>query len=204
MARPLTRVARATRALPRAVGQRRRAGQQRLGRRGVAHDERQAAAGQRPAPRRPPAGRLLPDRPALPDRRRLLSLRRDGVQLGRLPRHRDRPQQHIAWGMTNLPADTTDLYLEKVTGKDYLYDDRELPLEERDERIRIDGGDSKLITVRSTRHGPLRLRRLPRAVQRRVPTHRRRRGDPTGATATRSRSTGPRRPRAPLRTPCWR
>ena len=43
----------------------------------------------------------------------------------------------IAWGMTNLPADTTDLYLEKITGKDYLYDDRELPLEERDERIRI-------------------------------------------------------------------
>ena len=61
----------------------------------------------------------------------------------------------IAWGMTNLQADTTDLYLEKVTGKDYLYDDRQLPLEERDERIRIAGGDSKLITVRSTRHGPL-------------------------------------------------
>ena len=61
----------------------------------------------------------------------------------------------IAWGMTNLRADTTDLYLEKVTGKDYLYDARRLPMEERDERIRIAGGDSKLITVRSTRHGPL-------------------------------------------------
>ena len=61
----------------------------------------------------------------------------------------------IAWGMTNLHADTTDLYLEKVTGKDYLYDARRLPMEERDERIRIAGGDSKLITVRSTRHGPL-------------------------------------------------
>ena len=28
----------------------------------------------------------------------------------------------IAWGMTNLGADVTDLYLEKVAGDDYLYD----------------------------------------------------------------------------------
>ncbi len=61
----------------------------------------------------------------------------------------------IAWGMTNLRADTVDLYLEKVSGKDYLYDDHQIPLQERDERIRIAGGVSKLITVRSTRHGPL-------------------------------------------------
>ena len=30
--------------------------------------------------------------------------------------------QDIAWGMTNLGADVTDLYLEKVTGDGYLYD----------------------------------------------------------------------------------
>jgi penicillin amidase len=61
----------------------------------------------------------------------------------------------IAWGMTNLKADVTDLYLEKVTGKTYLYDGQQLPLAEHDEVIRIAGQSSKLITVRSTRHGPL-------------------------------------------------
>jgi penicillin amidase len=61
----------------------------------------------------------------------------------------------IAWGMTNLDPDVTDLYLEKVTGKTYLYDGRQVPLAERDEVIRIAGQSSRLITVRSTRHGPL-------------------------------------------------
>ena len=61
----------------------------------------------------------------------------------------------IAWGMTNLDPDVSDLYLEKVTGKTYLYGGRQLPLAERDEVIRIAGSSSKLITVRSTRHGPV-------------------------------------------------
>jgi penicillin amidase len=61
----------------------------------------------------------------------------------------------IAWGMTNLDPDVTDLFLEKVTGKTYLYDGTQQPLEERDEVIRIAGGGSRVITVRSTRHGPL-------------------------------------------------
>ncbi len=61
----------------------------------------------------------------------------------------------IAWGMTNLEPDVTDLYLEKVTGKTYLYGGQQVPLTERDEVIRVAGRPSKLITVRSTRHGPL-------------------------------------------------
>ena len=61
----------------------------------------------------------------------------------------------IAWGMTNLDPDVTDLYLEKVTGKTYLYGGKQVPLTERDEVIRIAGESSRLITVRSTRHGPL-------------------------------------------------
>ncbi len=63
--------------------------------------------------------------------------------------------QEIAWGLTNLDPDVTDLYLEKVTGQTYLYDGQQVPLTRRDEVIRIAGGASKLITVRSTRHGPL-------------------------------------------------
>ena len=61
----------------------------------------------------------------------------------------------IAWGMTNLDPDVTDLFLEKVTGTTSLYDGRQEPLSRRDEVIRIAGGGSKVITVRSTRHGPL-------------------------------------------------
>ena len=61
----------------------------------------------------------------------------------------------IAWGMTNLDPDVTDLFLEKVSGKTYLRDGRQVPLVERDEVIRIAGGGSRLITVRSTAHGPL-------------------------------------------------
>jgi penicillin amidase len=61
----------------------------------------------------------------------------------------------IAWGMTNLDPDVTDLYLEKVSGKTYLYDGEQVPLTERDEVIRIAGRSSRLMTVRSTRHGPL-------------------------------------------------
>jgi penicillin amidase len=63
--------------------------------------------------------------------------------------------QDVAWGMSNLDPDVTDLYLEKITGKTYLYDGRQVPLTQRDEVIRIAGRPSKLITVRSTRHGPL-------------------------------------------------
>ena len=61
----------------------------------------------------------------------------------------------IAWGMTNLDPDVTDLYLEKVSGKSYVQDGKQLQLAERDEVIRIAGRSSRLITVRSTKHGPL-------------------------------------------------
>jgi penicillin amidase len=61
----------------------------------------------------------------------------------------------IAWGMTNLDPDVSDLFLEKVTGKTYLYGGKQVPLTERDEVIRVAGRSSKLITVRSTGHGPL-------------------------------------------------
>jgi penicillin amidase len=63
--------------------------------------------------------------------------------------------RHIAWGMSNLDPDVSDLYLEKVNGKTYLYDGKQVALTERDEVIRVAGGGSKLFTVRSTRHGPL-------------------------------------------------
>ena len=61
----------------------------------------------------------------------------------------------IAWGMTNLDPDVTDLFLEKVSGKTYLRDGRQVPLVERDEVIGSPAAGPGLITVRSTAHGPL-------------------------------------------------
>ncbi|MEU6984702.1 penicillin acylase family protein [Streptomyces sp. NPDC046324] len=61
----------------------------------------------------------------------------------------------IAWGFTNLGADVTDLYLEKVGDDGYVVDGRTKPFTTREETIKIAGGGSRKITVRSTEHGPL-------------------------------------------------
>lgn len=63
--------------------------------------------------------------------------------------------QDIAWGFTNLGADVTDLYLEKVEGESYQYGDEEKKFTTRQETIKVAGGASKKITVRSTVHGPV-------------------------------------------------
>ncbi|MFI1397477.1 penicillin acylase family protein [Streptomyces sp. NPDC020681] len=63
--------------------------------------------------------------------------------------------QNIAWGFTNLGADVTDLYLEKLSGDSYQVGNGQKELVTRREVIRVAGGASKTITVRSTGHGPL-------------------------------------------------
>ncbi|MER5641815.1 penicillin acylase family protein [Kitasatospora sp. NPDC002227] len=64
--------------------------------------------------------------------------------------------QNISWGFTNLGADVTDLYLEKVTSPDtYLVDGQDRKFETRKETIKVAGGDDRTITVRTTNHGPL-------------------------------------------------
>ncbi|MER7637701.1 penicillin acylase family protein [Streptomyces sp. NPDC126522] len=63
--------------------------------------------------------------------------------------------QNIAWGMTNSGVDTTDLYLEKLSGDGYLYDGRTKPFTSRTETIKVAGGASKKIVVRETNNGPL-------------------------------------------------
>ncbi|ROR42493.1 penicillin acylase family protein [Kitasatospora cineracea] len=60
----------------------------------------------------------------------------------------------VAWGFTNLGADVTDLYLEKVTGPDtYLYDGKDTKFAVRKETIKVAGGDDRTITVRTTQDG---------------------------------------------------
>ncbi|MEU8917118.1 penicillin acylase family protein [Streptomyces nigrescens] len=63
--------------------------------------------------------------------------------------------QDISWGMTNLGADVTDLYLEKVNADGYFYDNKQRPFITRKETIKVAGGESHEITVRSTKNGPL-------------------------------------------------
>ncbi|MFF0388970.1 penicillin acylase family protein [Kitasatospora sp. NPDC004615] len=60
----------------------------------------------------------------------------------------------IAWGFTNLGADVTDLYLEKVTGPDtYLLDGKDVKFTVRKETIKVAGGSDRTITVRTTQDG---------------------------------------------------
>ncbi|MGA5068026.1 penicillin acylase family protein [Streptomyces exfoliatus] len=61
----------------------------------------------------------------------------------------------IAWGLTNLGADVTDLYLEKIGPDGYLVDGKVKPFTVREETIKVAGGSDRTITVRSTERGPL-------------------------------------------------
>ncbi len=65
----------------------------------------------------------------------------------------------IAWGVTNVGADDTDLYLETLDPAghpgQYKSDGQWLPLTTRQETINVRGGAPVTITVRTTRHGPL-------------------------------------------------
>jgi penicillin G amidase len=65
----------------------------------------------------------------------------------------------IAWGVTNVGADDTDLYLEKLDPVNhpgmYEYDGQWVPLTSHQEVIRVRGGTSVTITVNDTQDGPL-------------------------------------------------
>jgi penicillin amidase len=81
-----------------------------------------------------------------------------GVSIPSLPGvivgHNDR----IAWGLTNLKADVTDLYIERINPDDaseYEVDGEWTEMTTRREVLRAAGGVTETITVRATRHGPL-------------------------------------------------
>ncbi len=65
---------------------------------------------------------------------------------------------HVAWGFTTTYADTLDLYLERIDPDhtdQYQTPDGLARFETRAELIRVRGADPVLLTVRSTRHGPV-------------------------------------------------
>jgi len=64
----------------------------------------------------------------------------------------------IAWGATNVDPDVQDLFVERIDAANvgnYLAGAESVPFTVRRETIRIAGGGSETIEVRSTRHGPL-------------------------------------------------
>ncbi|MFJ3586315.1 penicillin acylase family protein [Streptomyces sp. NPDC090127] len=61
----------------------------------------------------------------------------------------------VAWGLTNLGADVSDLYLEKVSDAGYVVDGKVKPFTTREETIKVAGGGDRKITIRQTEHGPL-------------------------------------------------
>jgi penicillin G amidase len=64
----------------------------------------------------------------------------------------------IAWGITNMGADVTDFFIERVRDNTWQRDraaETWEPLEVREETIRVAGGSPIDLEVRSTAHGPL-------------------------------------------------
>ncbi|HEX9058260.1 MAG TPA: penicillin acylase family protein [Ktedonobacterales bacterium] len=67
---------------------------------------------------------------------------------------------NIAWGVTNVGADNSDLYLERLDPSghpgEYVYDGVWLPITTRQETIKVRGEATPVtMTVRATDHGPL-------------------------------------------------
>ena len=66
--------------------------------------------------------------------------------------------QHIAWGLTDILSDMTDLYAEKIVPDKhthYMSVEGEKPFITQKEIIKVKGQDDVVIAVRSTIHGPV-------------------------------------------------
>ncbi len=61
----------------------------------------------------------------------------------------------LAWGLTNLGADVSDFFLEKVDGDSTRVDGGAQPITERTEIIKVNGADPIRLPVRETVHGPI-------------------------------------------------
>lgn len=61
----------------------------------------------------------------------------------------------VAWGMAAAGLDTTDLVVERIRDGRVLTDRRTRPVRTRTETIDVAGAGSELLTVRTTRHGPI-------------------------------------------------
>src|SRR3954451_1073233 len=62
----------------------------------------------------------------------------------------------VCWTFTNVMADTQDLFVERIEGERYLFEDEWRPLETVREEIVVKGRERpEVLEVRSTQHGPV-------------------------------------------------
>jgi penicillin amidase len=62
----------------------------------------------------------------------------------------------VCWTFTNVMADVQDLFVERIEGDRYLFEDEWLPLEVEREEIAVKGRpEPELLEVRRTHHGPI-------------------------------------------------
>src|SRR5829696_1544454 len=61
----------------------------------------------------------------------------------------------VCWTFTNVMADIEDLFIEKVEGDRYLFEDQWRPLEVVEEEIPVKGREPERLSVRGTHHGPI-------------------------------------------------
>jgi penicillin amidase len=61
----------------------------------------------------------------------------------------------MAWGVTILFGDTSEMYEEKIEGDKYLYKDKWLPLRVIEETVIVKGEAAEVVTVHETIHGPV-------------------------------------------------
>ena len=78
-----------------------------------------------------------------------------GVTFAGMPGVVSGHNERIAWGLTNLGPDVSDLVLERLVPGGYEHRGRVRELTQRRETIRVAGGDDVALTVRETGHGPL-------------------------------------------------
>jgi penicillin amidase len=79
-----------------------------------------------------------------------------GATLAGLPGTYIGQTNDVCWTITNAMADVQDLFVERIEGDRYLFEDEWLPLEVVREEIVVKGRDApELLDVRITRHGPI-------------------------------------------------
>jgi penicillin G amidase len=61
----------------------------------------------------------------------------------------------VCWTFTNVMADVQDLFVERIEGESYLFEDEWRPLQVEREEIVVKGRSPVELEVRSTHHGPI-------------------------------------------------
>ena len=85
-------------------------------------------------------------------------LRIAGASMPGLPGMVMGQNEHVAWGLTNTGPDVQDTYLERIKPDDaaqYQTPEGWARFDSRQETIKVKGKPDVLLTVRSTRHGPV-------------------------------------------------